>query len=111
MAKRAWVMTNSGAIAVGAFWYPLTESTSPTQYQISNYLPFRSAIIENRSGEPFTVVLDPIVGSSTKEYRVTDGQTLTIPHEDNVTFYQLLLINAGALETAIGEMKVSVRNY
>ncbi len=111
MAKREWVVKNSAAIPADSRWYPLTETGAPSRYQIANYLPFRSITVENKSGESFDVILDPVVNTSNKEQNVADGKTMNITAEENITFHQVLLINTSALETAIGELKVTVRNY
>jgi len=109
--KREWRVTNTSAVAASASWYPFTEEDSPTDYEIDQYFPLKTAVIINKSSQDITLVLDPKATNSKKEYTVPNGKTLTIEIEDNITFYQLLCKNVGSLEIAIGDLQATVRNY
>ena len=110
--KREYVMTNAAAVATTTRWYPLAESTgAPNNLAIEQRTPFKTLRFENHSGEAYDLILDPAPINSAKVWRVPDGTALNITLEDNITFYNMVCLNQGALETAIGELKLIVRNY
>jgi len=108
--KRQYKYSNSGAIAASAYWYPFTENP-PTDNEITLHWPLQSFIVENKSSQGITVILDPIAGTSSKEFFVPNGNTLSLDNQEEVSFYQIAIKNDGGLEIAIDEIKVSVRNY
>ena len=111
--KRTWFMTNAGAIVATGSWWPFAESGAPSSLELSNQAPFKALLFENLSGEPFDLILEPLgsLGSGKMIRRVPDGVSLEISSEEGLTFHSVAMINQGALETAIGELKLTVKNY
>jgi len=109
--KREYVMQNAAAVPTTTRWYPLIESTAPDNLAIEQRTPFKSLRFENNSGEPYDLILDPAPLSSAKVWRVPDGTALSISEEDNIAFFNVVCLNQGALETAINELKLIMRNY
>lgn len=109
--KRQWKFTNSSAVVVSAYWYPFTETGKPTDLEIEQYFPLKSFTIENKSSQSVTIILDPVAGESTKEFDLPNGKTLSLENRDQFFFHQIAIKNIGAIDVAISELKVSVRNY
>jgi len=109
--KKNWKFSNSAAIAISAYWYPFSETGAPTDLERSQYFPLKSFVIENKSAQEITVILDPIAGTSSKEFNIPNGKTLSLENKDDLYFHQLAIKNIGLIEIAISEIKVSVRNY
>lgn len=109
--KREYRMTNSGTIAAGANWYPLSEDGAPTPKDVDDYGPFIAVSFENQSGESYDLVLDPVGSTSKKMWRVPDGSGLTIENKEKIGFYNVLATNKGGLTSAAGELNISIRNY
>lgn len=111
MEKKQYKTTNSGTIAAGSLWYPFQDSGSPSDLEISEHFPLRSFTIENKSQNSIKVILDPIGGSSNKEYDIPDGKTLSLENRDLVTFYNVVIQNVGATTIDANKIKSTVRNY
>lgn len=109
--KREYRMTNSTAINSGANWYPFSEDGAPTPKEVDDYGPFKALNFENRSGEAYDLVLDPVGTSSQKMWRVPDGTGMALENRENTKFYGAIAVNKGALQTAIGELSLIIRNY
>lgn len=110
--KKEYSMSNAAAVAAGVIWYPFAEATgAPSDKDVEDNFPLRAAVFENKSGETYTLVLNPVAGSSAKSWTVPNGNTFMLESREDINFYQISCTNNGALETAIGELKVQVRNY
>lgn len=109
--KREYRMTNSGIVAAGANWYPLSEDGAPTPKEVDDYGPFNVVSFENQSGEGYDLVLDPVGSTSRKMWRVPDGSGLTIENREKITFFNVIATNKGALTSAAGELRITIRNY
>lgn len=109
--KRQYKFSNSSAIASATYWYPLVESNKPTDLEIEQYFPLKSFVVENKSSQPITVILDPAGGTSSKEFVVPNGKTLNLENKDEIYFHQFAVKNNGVLAIAISEISFSVRNY
>ena len=110
--KREWVASNSSTVASSATWFCMGESAMPSDLERDNYFPLKSLVFENLSGEPYDVILDPISATTgVKQFRVADGKTLIIESDEDITFYNVIAINKGSLTSAIGELRLTVRNY
>ena len=103
--------SNSAAIPAGSLQYPLSEIGGPSDIDRLEAFPLRSFVIENKSSQSITVILDIKGNSSDKEFAVPNGKTLALENRDNVTYYQIAIKNDGTLEIAIDEIVTTVRNY
>lgn len=109
--KRSYKQTNSATIAANAYWYPFSENGSPSDLEIHEQFPLRSFTIENKSSNSIRVILDPVAGSSTKEFDIPDGKTLAIENRDNLTFYNLAIKNIGSTTISASTINSTERNY
>jgi len=104
-------MENAGAISAGALYYPFNESGAPTEEEIRNDFPLLNFKIENKSGVEVELLLDPVGNTSKKRFIIPNGTTLTSLPEENFKFYQIAIINNGAIDADATKIKTSVRNY
>ena len=109
--KQEFSMSNSVSVAAGVLWYPFSETGKPTNKDIEENFPLKSCVFENKSGEEYLLVLDPVAGNSGKNWTVPNGTTLSLDSEENINFHQLVVKNMGVLESAINELKIQVRTY
>ena len=109
--KKEWYMTNAAAIAAGAQSFPLAETGAPTDIDIREDFPLRNFKVENKSGVNITLILNPVGATGKIKFTIPNAMTLASDPNDNFTFSSLAVINNGALEVAIGDLTVNVRNY
>ncbi len=109
--QKAWNMENSTTISSGGYWYPLSESTAPTNLDLDQNTPFKALIFENHSGEDYKVIIDPTPVSSTKEFFVPNGKTLVLESRENINFHQVICYNNSSISTDTNELKLQLRNY
>jgi len=109
--KKEWYMINAAAIAAGAQSFPLAETGAPSDIDIREDFPLKNFKVENKSGVAISVLLDPVGATSKMNFTVPNAMTLASDPNDNFTFSNLAIINNGAIEIAIGNVTVNVRNY
>ena len=109
--KKEWYMTNATDIVAGAQGFPLAETGAPTDIDIREDFPLRNFKVENKSGVNITLILNPVGATGKIKFTIPNAMTLTSDPNDNFTFSSLAVINDGALEVAIGDLTVNVRNY
>ena len=108
---KEWYVSNAAAIAAAAQSFPLAETGGPTDLDRREDFPLKNFKVENKSGASITLILDPIGATGNLKFTIPNGQTLTSDPNDNFSFSNLAIINDGAIEIAIGELNVNVRNY
>lgn len=109
--RKEFYVTNASAISSGTLDYPLSYSGGPSDLDRRENFPLKNFKVENKSGVPITVLLDPIGAASNIKWTVPDGQTLASEPKDDFTFFNIAIINDGGIDIEIGELNVNVRNY
>lgn len=111
LRRKEYNMVNSAAISASAQFFPFTQSGAPSELDKRENFPLKNFKVENKSGVPVTFLLDPIGNDSQLKFTVPNGQTLQSQPEDDFKFYNVAIINEGAIDVAIGDLLVAVRNY
>ena len=111
MVRKEFYMENSGAITAGSLYYPFAESGAPNDEDRRNDFPLLNFKVENKSGVELELLIDPVCGTSVLKFTIPNGTTLSSLPQEEFKFFNMAIINKGAIDADATKVKTSVRNY
>jgi hypothetical protein len=110
--RKEYRVTNSGTIAAGAYWFPLSETGGPTSREYEEDFPLKNYVLENQSEEEVDVILDGAPIASNKRWTVPAGKTRESEPNDQLRFHNIVVVNNDATTTiGAGELECTFRTY